>query len=38
VEEELKNLDLDGLTPLEALNQLSELKKEAGVSKGENDA
>ncbi len=30
VEEELKGLDLDGLTPLEALNKLYELKKKAG--------
>jgi DNA mismatch repair protein MutS len=30
VEEELKSLDLDGLTPLEALNKLYELKKKAG--------
>jgi DNA mismatch repair protein MutS len=30
VEEELKELDLDGLTPLEALNKLYELKKKAG--------
>jgi DNA mismatch repair protein MutS len=29
VEEELKSLDLDGLTPLEALNKLYELKKKA---------
>jgi DNA mismatch repair protein MutS len=29
VEEELKGLDLDGLTPLEALNKLYELKKKA---------
>jgi len=30
VDEELSNLDLDGLTPLEALNKLYELKKKAG--------
>jgi DNA mismatch repair protein MutS len=30
VEEELKELDLDGLTPLEALNKLYELRKKAG--------
>jgi DNA mismatch repair protein MutS len=30
VEEELKKLDLDGLTPLEALNKLYELRKKAG--------
>jgi DNA mismatch repair protein MutS len=30
VEEELNKLDLDGLTPLEALNKLYELKKKAG--------
>jgi len=30
VEEELKGLDLDGLTPLEAMNKLYELKKKAG--------
>ncbi|OGO42292.1 MAG: hypothetical protein A2137_05305 [Chloroflexi bacterium RBG_16_58_8] len=29
VEKELQNLDLDGLTPLEALNKLYELKKKA---------
>jgi hypothetical protein len=29
VEAELKGLDLDGLTPLEALNKLYELKKKA---------
>jgi hypothetical protein len=27
MEEELKNLDLDGMTPLEALNKLYQLKK-----------
>jgi DNA mismatch repair protein MutS len=31
VEEELKNLDTDGMTPLEALNKLYELKKKAGA-------
>jgi DNA mismatch repair protein MutS len=30
VEEELKNLDIDGMTPLEALNKLYELKKKTG--------
>ncbi len=30
VEEELEKLDIDGLTPLEALNKLYELKKKAG--------
>jgi len=30
LEEELKKLDIDGLTPLEALNKLYELKKKAG--------
>ena len=30
VVEELKNIDLDSLTPLEALNRLQELKKKAG--------
>jgi DNA mismatch repair protein MutS len=30
LEEELKKLDLDGLTPLEALNKLYELKKKIG--------
>jgi DNA mismatch repair protein MutS len=33
VEEELQKLDLDGLTPLEALNKLYELKKKAGGEK-----
>ena len=30
VQEELQNLDIDGMTPLEALNKLYELKKKAG--------
>jgi len=30
VEEELKKLDIDGMTPLEALNKLYELKKKTG--------
>jgi DNA mismatch repair protein MutS len=30
VQEELENLDIDGMTPLEALNKLYELKKKAG--------
>jgi DNA mismatch repair protein MutS len=30
LEEELKKLDIDGMTPLEALNRLYELKKKAG--------
>jgi DNA mismatch repair protein MutS len=30
LEEELKKLDIDGMTPLEALNKLYELKKKAG--------
>jgi DNA mismatch repair protein MutS len=30
VEEELNKLDLDGMTPLEALNKLYELKRKAG--------
>jgi DNA mismatch repair protein MutS len=30
VDEELQKIDIDGLTPLEALNKLYELKKKAG--------
>ncbi len=30
VQEEIENLDIDGMTPLEALNKLYELKKKAG--------
>ena len=30
VEEELRKLEIDGMTPLEALNKLYELKKKAG--------
>ena len=28
--EELKGMDVDGMTPIEALNRLAELKKKAG--------
>jgi hypothetical protein len=34
VEEELKKIDLDGLTPLDALKKLYELKGKAGEGGG----